>query len=499
MPNDPTRPLDRNDPKIRFGSLSARRSPEEGLSAARFDRPALRAVGWGLLIFAVVVFAWRGIWPGLNDSPDLAVGYAGGRAWLAGHDPYDAATLNADILLAGGAEVVADRVLDRLPNVYFPTTIPAFAPLALTPWPVAKLLWLGLNSAAALFIATGSARLLGWPLRALRSRTLVAFILVLAPFHTTVALGQTGLVSTAAVVAALLLERSGRRIPAGIAFGLATILKIQIGLPFLAYLIWRRRWLSVVTAALLVIGSSLLAVVRMHIAGVPWGSSWLTNLTVASSPGGLNDSSPANPERYSLINLQYPLSILVPGPVWANLAAIVLVGLAAAILLWIARRYRPGEELLVVSIVAVLGLLVTYHRYYDAVVLALPIAWAFSMVGTTRWRQAALVILLCTDFIFPVLGAMRLADERQMLPLGLTDSLIWRVVLLPIHVWVLVSLVAVLLWSLARAPRHQVGADTSLSSGRPSSSAWLGAAVVLEATHASTELMIRPILECSCI
>ena len=148
---------------------------------------------------------------------------------------------------------------------------------------------------------------------------------------------------------------------------------------------------------------------------------------------------------------------------------------------------------------AVLGLLVTYHRYYDAVVLALPIAWAFSMVGTTRWRQAALVILLCTDFIFPVLGAMRLADERQMLPLGLTDSLIWRVVLLPIHVWVLVSLVAVLLWSLARAPRHQVGADTSLSSGRPSSSAWLGAAVVLEATHASTELMIRPILECSCI
>ena len=112
---------------------------------------------------------------------------------------------------------------------------------------------------------------------------------MLAPVVATVATGQTGLVATAAIVAAMLLERSGHGTASGAMYGLATVVKIQIGLPFVAYLLWRRRWVPAVASCLVVGGATALSMVRLQMATPTWPSSWLGNLTWVTRPGGIND------------------------------------------------------------------------------------------------------------------------------------------------------------------------------------------------------------------
>ena len=142
--------------------------------------------------------------------------------------------------------------------------------------------------------------------------------------------------------------------------------------------------LDTLAASGLVLGAlTAFAVLRMTLAGVPWIDSWLANLTSLSGPGGVNDPGELNPERYSLINLQYPLQSLGFSTDAANLITFTLVGAAALAMLSVIRGRDPAQELLALSTVAVLGLLVAYHRYYDAVILVLPIAWSFSVLGTT--------------------------------------------------------------------------------------------------------------------
>ena len=194
------------------------------------------------LILAVGYFAWRGVGRALTESGDLAVGYAAARALVFGHDPYAVVALKQELLQADGVGVAASGLLDGLLNVYFPTTLPVFVPLAWAAWPLARVLMVAINVAATLVIAFGLVRWLGWRAKATRSLALMAFVLALGPIHLTLALGQSGVVATAGLVMAMLLERSGRYRMAGALYGLATAVKIQLGLPFLAYLVWRRRW-----------------------------------------------------------------------------------------------------------------------------------------------------------------------------------------------------------------------------------------------------------------
>ena len=429
---------------------------------------ALRILAWAALILAVAYFLWRGVWRGNGDQGDLAVGFSAARAWLLGHDPYDVAVLNHDLFLAGGANLANSSLLEHLRNVYFPATLPVFVPLALVSWPEAKVLALLINVGASLFIALGLGHLLGWRLTSSKALALTAFVLALAPVHTTIADGQTGLVATAAVVAAMLLERSGRGTASGVMYGLATAIKIQIGLPFVAYLLWRRRWAPALASCSTLVGLTVLSVVRMQVAAAPWLSGWLTNMSWLSRPGGINDPSVQNPDRFTLINLQYPLSTLIANAALVELMTLTVVGVAALAFIWLRRGRDPHPDLLSLAVVAVLGLLVAYHRYYDAVLLAIPIAWACSAIGTPRWRQGVVVLALCADFTLPFQSALNSFQQRGILPSWLTGGVFWNAVVLAQFAWALVLMASVLLVAAARdrqhVPRSELGDPPA---GRP--------------------------------
>jgi len=425
-----------------------------------------RGVAWGVLGLAVAYLAWQGIVRGLATSFDLTVGFAAGQAWLQGRDPYDVAVLK-DVLAASSGGADTGNQLETLRNVYFPTTLPLFVPLGLVPWPMARVMALAIDTAAAGFVALGLSRALGWRFTEPRALGLIAFVLALAPLHTSIAIGQSSVVATSLIVAAILLDRSGRPVAAGLAYGLATAAKVQLGLPFLAYQFWRRRWTAAGSGSLLLVGLTLAAVLRMELVGLPWLTSWGANIDQLSGAGGINDASPLNPERYSLVNLQYLLGSLGLDRTWADVVTFAVVGAAGLTLLGLVRGTRPRQEMLTLAVIATLSLLVTYHRYYDAVLLALPIAWAVSAWQTGQRRVAAFALVLCVDFILPVQTALHEFGQRGVVPSAFTEGPVWQSILMTQHVWALVLLVVVLLLAAATVDRDEPGAAIEAAAGQP--------------------------------
>lgn len=419
-------------------------------TASRTRERAVRAIVLVALAVAVAYFAYRGVWRGLRDSGDLTYGYAAAQAWLNGQNPYDGSVL-AGIVLAGGGPVVQTAIGH---GVYFPTSLPTFLPIAFVTWPVAVGVGVLIDVVGALFIALGLTRWLRWRVTSTPSLAMIAFILALGPIHTTISAGQTAVVATALIVAGMLLEQSRRAALAGVTYALATAAKIQIGVPFIAYLVWRRRWVTSLWAGLVLGVLTIVSVGRMELGGVPWLTSWLANLAWLTGPEGNGDPGPENPDRLSLINLAYPLRQILSDQA-TSVVTLVGVGAAALVMLWLIRGRHPKQELLALSIVATLCLLVTYHRYYDAVLLALPVAWGFSVLGTPLQRYGLAVLATCAIYILPVLGGLQEAALR--LPASIIGSVAWNMFVLPVHAWALVVITVVLLAAAARA--RSIAAD----------------------------------------
>jgi hypothetical protein len=338
-------------------------------------------------------------------------------------------------------------------GVYFPFSIPLFTPMAPLSWGPALMLGLAVNVVCTLFIALGLVHLLGLRRSSTHGLALFGFIMALGPVHTTVAAGQTGVVATAGLVGAMVLGQSNRDQWSGVSYGLASAVKAQIGLPFVLWAFCRSRWRVGALAGLVVGGLTLLALSRMAAANVIWLDSWLANLAWLTGPEGNGDPGPQNPDRFSLINLEYPLRVFLPEP-WAGWVVLLVVGCASLATVALLRRRRRGDELLGLSLVAVLSLLVTYHRYYDAVLLALPIAWGVSVLATPLRNLGLAVLAIGVVFVAPSLGALRELELAGRIPVWLTNNAAWAGLVLPHHAWAVV-LIGVILLAAAWKTRSQ--------------------------------------------
>jgi uncharacterized membrane protein len=383
----------------------------------------------------------RGILRALDGSGDLAYGYAGFRAWRDGLDPYAVESLRSEHLAGGGS--LAGIAADFTAQVHPPSALPLFLPVSLTTWDEARLLALIVNIVLVFVIVVGLVRFLGWSLTSAPSLLITAFLLALAPVHTTIASGQSGIAITAALVWAMVLE--GRHpFGSGLLLGISTAFKVTMGLPFMAYALVRRRWSMIAVAGLAIGALLLIAVLRMEVAGVPWLQSWTDNVARSFEPGGINSASlESGGNRNPLVNLQYPLSTLLGSESQANLLTLALVGAGALLtVLLVSDKTRPGL-LLGMSLVAVLTLLVTYHRYYDAVLLAFPIAWGTWAFTAGRRVVGVSILLVCATFLLPLQTAAGQLEDR--LPSALTETLLWEAGLMAVHAWALVALVVLLL------------------------------------------------------
>jgi hypothetical protein len=184
-------------------------------------------------------------------------------------------------------------------------------------------------------------------------------------------------------------------------------LKPQMGLVFVLVLLVRGHRRAVASAMLALLALGAVAVARLWAAGVDWLPSLLSNLAASGS------ADPLTPTTQRL-NLQALFNAAMPGQDRLVIDGLTLaVGAIAAAVLFAALRRRSDRESepLAWAGAGVLTLLMVYNRSYNAVLLLLPLAWAFAPFARTGGRRAGTAVVLAS-LVFLVPGAAAMAQVR---------------------------------------------------------------------------------------
>lgn len=417
-----------------------------------------RKLGWalalGLLLFASGEFLLRGPirFARASNFNDFISPYIQTRAWVQGMDPYSPANLVA--LWPRDAEEsqflkrdLADGslVLKRgIPTAYPPTSFVLLAQVAWLPWDVAHEVWLVISLLAFGLTVFSLLTLNGFLWRDKHAYLFLALALALAPFHTGLAAGSIVIVAVGFCTLAVLAVYRQWDITAGIAIGVAIGLKPQIGLPFLAYYLLRRRWRVVTTSVTVLAILAATAVFHLAMSHTPWVDNYRYDNRVLFARGSLGDFTESNPLRFGLVNLQVLLYTFLPDRAGANLAALVITG--ALGLAWLLRRRQTGDndQLLELAALTTLSLLPVYHRLYDASLLIFPLAWSLAALRKSRNELAKGTLLLLLVFLVPGGSALEQFQHTSHL-VALQHSWWWTHFVMPHQVWALLFLTLFLL------------------------------------------------------
>ncbi len=176
-----------------------------------------------LFVGAALYFVVRGPWRAIADSGDFLIVFSAARNWIHGTNPYLPADLAASAQAAGAS--VNEAYFVTSPSVYLPSALPFFAPLALLPWAVAKVLWLAGLLVLTLWNIAAFARMAKeWAL------PIASFLLAFAPLHTGLGKGQPAVFVCGLVFLSLFTTDADI---AGLLLGIAVCIKPQVAAGFL--------------------------------------------------------------------------------------------------------------------------------------------------------------------------------------------------------------------------------------------------------------------------
>jgi hypothetical protein len=421
-------------------------------------RPILRPMlGLLLLVAALSILVARttrgGAW-----QWDFGIYSAASRAWIAGENPYDEPALY-ERWRRESASDFGDTTGDIswLQSIVPPTTLMAIAPFALLPRPAAFASWYAFNLFALAAAGAAALAMTGLRLRQFRAWALLAAIVLLGPVQSGIHAGQPAIAAVACIVVAIWCASRGRSIAAGVLLGVAAALKLQLAAPFILLALYRRQWRTAAVASIVFAAIAVAAAGRLQVAGIEWWGDWIANIRRSATNGGPNDFTAANPTRDHLLNLQLPLYAITGSRQIATTLALLLCTAAAIVYAVRLRRGKAmtsAEELLLVAPAAVLTLLPVYHRYYDATLLIIPLAWAVAALAIPSSRRRAIIVLaLIAPFALPVGWATNLI-KRGYAPESFAGQSWWQIVVMPLQVWLLVALAIVL---IAAIPPRRAG------------------------------------------
>ncbi len=358
----------------------------------KFQKPNLHFLVFG--ISALIFFAVGGH-GAFRFSHDFVPVYTGAECLLHGCDPYDTSQLEHQFFRHGGRAVDLPSWEIDVP-VYPPSTFLVMSPLALLPYPLARLLWFVLNG--SLLIASGVLILSACP-PSHRWLATILGSLILATSGILLVLGQPAAFAISLVIISsyLMLRRRSLLLSAFLLM-LALAVKPQIGgLIALYFLAQKRYWryAAVALAGALALLLSAGLILRLNPHSANWTSTLRANLSATLSPGGSADPRPANQEAIGDTNLQTLTSIFFSDARTFNLVAYaVFLGLLAV---WIAAVPRSDPSLeqhfLALAALSALSLMPVYHRFYDTRLLLLTVPAVMIVFQKRRLLGGVIAVL----------------------------------------------------------------------------------------------------------
>ncbi|MBO0719697.1 MAG: DUF2029 domain-containing protein [Blastocatellia bacterium] len=403
-----------------------------------------------LLFLTVAEFIVRGPLRAISLSSDLAVPYLAARAWRTGCNPYDHETLDSIWLDAGGNAAKKPRKTTT-PSVYPPTTLILLSPLTILSWRAARYFVLVINIALTIMVIRSLLSIAHFDPADWRPILFWATVLGLAPLQTGIALGNLIIPSASLALLSVWADSAKKTLLSGILLGLAMCLKPQIGGIFWLSCALQRKWLICLIGAVTGLLLALFAILHLWSGQIDWVDSWVSNYRDFAAVGGNNDPTPLNPSRHHLLNLQLLLHTFFEARWLANLSTLVFVGSQFSVLCFAGASGRSKRKsMLNYSIMILLALLASYHRFYDATLLILPLFWSLISWSGVQKTEARLSFLLITPFLLP--GAVILKEllVRGYLPRAWESSWWWNSIALPHQVWLLAFLSLCLTYALAR-------------------------------------------------
>lgn len=329
--------------------------------------------------------------------------YAGARCLLAGQDPYNTQLLEQQYISGGGVKEHLPDWHYELP-LYPPSALLFGMPFAAHSYYAASAVWFWAGAVAML---SGIAAL---PLLVPREWRWLAVLLaacsVAIPSSTLVAgMGQPAALTMGLLFLGVVAALRGWKAPVAVAlFTLALLLKLQLSLPFVFYLLLTRPYRRIAISALgLWLAVSLGCVVFMRYS--PQMHGWLptlrANMAASQATGGSNNSEPTNKLALTFTNLQAVTSLFFRSArayslaSWAFVLPVGAVWLAACIM----RPWSPTRDRLALAAAAALTLLPVYSAYYNLPLLAFTVPAVVGLLFMHRaWGVVALVCLLPAAF-----------------------------------------------------------------------------------------------------
>jgi hypothetical protein len=345
-------------------------------------------------ISAIVLFVAGGARV-FRSSNDFVPVYTGARCLLHGCNPYDTSQLEQQFYQAGGQATDLPSWDIDVP-VYPPSTFMVLSPLALFPFPAARLIWFLLNG--CLFIAaTGLILALCPPLQRWLATALGSLFLLSSAIL--LVLGQPAIFAISLLGIGIYLFLRGLLLPLGTLMLLLSLaVKPQVGGLIVLYLVARRlhwRCAAVAMAGALALLLAAALILQLHPRSVGWASTLRENLTATLDTGGSADPRPANPQAIGDTNLQSLTSIFFFSARKFNLAAyaVFIFLFAAFVLVFWAKNADAELHLLALAALSILSLMPVYHRFYDTRLLLLTVPAAVIVFQKRRFLGAAIAVM----------------------------------------------------------------------------------------------------------
>jgi hypothetical protein len=373
-----------------------------------------------MLVFKAFRFFEGGLWYGSQTADFAAFHIVAQRIWLGDLDlTYQFSLfLKMQIAAAGGPTGV-------MPWTYPPQFGLLLAPFAFLPGWAAYFLFTTVTLAAYLMT-----------LRTIAGNNFAQVLVIFFPaIGITIACGQNGFL-TGALIGLVCINAERRPALAGIALGMMVI-KPHLAIAAGIYMLLTRRWPAVLTAAAVVVGSSLVCTL---VFGPQIWIAWLGSIREAA--GYLEEG------RYQLFRMisayaaLYKAGVPAAGAFWGQMA---MAGLAlVAVALAVARGPSPRFAL---GVVAVASVMISPYAYdYDLPIVGIGLALLLPDLATLaspRERGAIYGLILLAN-AYGLLQSARLAAEN------VDASGLERYAMPAVGGFALMAVLAMLLWLLLR-------------------------------------------------
>ena len=347
---------------------------------------------------------------------DGAVLYAAGCTWLAAGNAYDHAQMCRSVEGKGVIDL-ADADF-----AYPPQSAAICVSLAHFPYPVANMLWLGLNLLSLLLIIA----LTAYALLQRKDQVgpwVMAAVILGNPFTTHVIwMGQTSLIVITALLASFtfnsISEKSSRQvawqIASGICLGFASFKPQLCLLPGL-WMLLERRWIIIIASGVTALLMSFYPLALQGPLGMmqSWHDAILRYSTSVFNVVG-------SPHKVGLDTLVQAAGWNVPSSLFT------LLGIAGTVFLWTQKKRFHTEDVFAILMLITFGFIGFNHDYdFVALIPALTSLWYYASRRPVCWGVVVPLVILffCPQRLVHRLGIPLLDHWRS----GVVILMLWAV------------------------------------------------------------------------